>query len=146
MPIVDRRPAHRVEAPTSQMPQRHRLVEGTGGCRAGRGNGVAVEFGQDPHRVHVGQLALARPHPHGAVALEQFDAVVAFLMRIDEIRQVQILVEIHEVLLARMGENRIAVAESFSPRRRGCRHFAVAVTSVVRGPQPGDPPVFPLCV
>ena len=78
------------------------------------------------------------PHPHRAVALEQFDAVVAFLVGIDKIRQVQILVEIHEVLFARMGENRIAMAGGLSHRRRERGHLASAVAGVVRCPKPGQ--------
>ena len=64
---------------------------------------------QDAHCVHVRVLALRRPHADGGVALEQLDAVEAFLHRVDEVLELQVLVEVDEVLALRMLDDGIGV-------------------------------------
>src|SRR5262245_8478495 len=98
-----------MEAAARQLPHRHRLMKRPRGRRARLVDRLAVEPGQDAHRVHVRKLALAGPHADGRVALEQLDVVVAFLVRVDEVGQVQVLVEIDEILLLGVIEDRIRV-------------------------------------
>ena len=51
-------------------------------------------------RVHVRMLALRGPHADGAVALEQFARIEAFLRGVLQVLDLQILVEVDEVLAA----------------------------------------------
>src|SRR6185503_5685315 len=96
-----------MKAATCQVRHRHRMEE-----RARRGTADfsrrrVLQFRQDAYRIHVRELALARPHAHGGIALEQLDIVEALLRRISKILKLQVYIEINEVLSARMVENRI---------------------------------------
>ena len=66
--------------------------------------------------MHVGVLALARAHADSGVALQQLDVVEALLHGIEEVLELQVLIEVDEVLAARMRKDRIGMARSAALR------------------------------
>src|SRR4029077_19769131 len=101
--------------------------------------------GEDTHRVHVGMLTLAWTHAHGGIALEQFDVVEALLRRIEEVPELQVLIEVHEILSGRMGENWVGMARfaalALDRRLRGQHAFSCTAAGVFCSLKPGSLPI-----
>src|SRR5579862_6270083 len=91
--------------------------------RPGRGGAQGLDrlpphFRENPQRIHVGMLALARSHPDGREALEQLAAVEAFLTGVLQIPHLEVFVEVHEFLAAVMRKNRVRMRRALTGRNR----------------------------
>src|SRR5882757_6959000 len=75
-------------------------------------DGLAPHARKDPQRVHVGVLALARPHADGREAFEQLAAVEAFLAGVLQVPQLEVFVEVHEFLAERVTKHRIGMCRT----------------------------------
>ena len=64
---------------------------------------------QDPNRIHIGKFALTGAHTDGGEAFHQFDIVVSLLMRVLEVCQVDIFVEVDKVVFPGVGKNRVGM-------------------------------------
>ena len=109
---LQRRRAIRAEAAPGEHAHRHRVVERPRGGGSDGAARLATDLREDADGIHVGVLALGRPHADGGVALEQLDVVEALLRRVEEILELQILVEVDEVLPLRMINDRIGMARA----------------------------------
>src|SRR5713101_5439915 len=82
-------------------------------------------FCEDPQRIHVGMLALARSHADSREALEQLTAVEAFLTGVLQIPQLEVFIEVDELLAAGMRENRVWMRRTLAGSNRfATRNFS----------------------
>ena len=136
VPTVHRREPLWMKPAACQMTQRHGMVERSRRGRSRFVNGPAVEPRQYPRRVHVGQFALTRTHAHRRVPLEQFDVVIAFMMRVDKIGNVQVLVKLDEILFLLVRKDGIRVTGRRRPMHDSLRYGLSGVAQFDRRRQP----------
>src|ERR1700730_18132769 len=73
---------------------------------------------ENPQRIHVGMLPLARSHADGGEALEQLAAVETFLTGVLQVIHLEVLIEVDEFFAAGMRENRIRMCRALGMRYR----------------------------
>ena len=99
-------------------------------------------------------LALAGSHAQGRVAFQQLGAVESLLDAVPDVVQLNVLVEVHEILAPRVGNDRVGMAEGRSPplgRRRCfgrgfsqvCRRLPAGAAAVLELVPQGINPVDP---
>src|SRR5579871_2712530 len=121
---IERCPPLRRKSPPGQMCKGYRMKHRPRSGRPEPFERLSPDTGENPQRIHVGMLSLARSHANRGEALQKLAVVEPFLTGVLQIPQLEIFVKVDKFLAVRMGKDGIRVCRAFASR--GCQAMPMA--------------------